>query len=264
MWELILTYWGHLQKALIFLVIVLVFYLLSSQISKRILKARFIGDINYQRSLSRFIRLFFLSLGFILGLASIGVSLSGLLAAAGFTGIVVGLAAQQTLGNLIAGLALLFEGRVKIGDTVRVGDSWGRVESVGLLSSNIRLFSGELLSLPNQQFMNSQIVNVSNIRARRIDVSIGISYSSDIESAKRIILSYLNRHPYVLAVPQPMVYVDSLGDSSVNLRIFLWTPAEMWLSVRAEVIGYLKVELEKNGIEIPFPQRVVWLRQKSS
>lgn len=260
MLEEVSVYWGYLERITIFSAIVVSFYVIAKLTSDRILRSRFIGDINYLKSLARLIRVSLIIIGLLIGLASVGVSLSGLLAAAGFTGIVIGLAAQQTLGHLIAGITLLFEGRAKIGDTVMINDRMGVIESISLLSTQIRLFTGELLTVPNQTVMSSQIVNYSNLKARRIDIGIGISYSSDINRAREVILNYLERHPYVLAYPQPVVFIDSLGDSSVNLNVRLWVPAEKWLDVRKDIVGELKVVLESNGIEIPFPQRVVWLR----
>jgi len=255
------AYWSYVQKALVFAAIAGSFYALGRLASSRIMRAKFLGDVNLLRSIAKLTSLTLTIIGLLLALASIGVSLSGLLAAAGFTGIVVGLAAQQTLGNLIAGLILLFEGRAKIGDVVRVGESMGVVETVSLISTQVRLFTGELMTVPNQVLMSSSLVNVSSARARRIDVNIGISYSSSIEKARQAILAYLEAHPYVLAYPRPVVMVDSLGDSSVNLKVLLWVPAEKWFEVRSTVVGDLKAELEKSGVEIPFPQRVVWLKQ---
>jgi len=262
MLDAIYTYWIYFKKIIVFSVIVTVFYLIAKFASNRIMKARFVGDINYLKSLARITKFSLIIIGLLIGLASIGVSLSGLLAAAGFTGIVVGLAAQQTLGHLIAGLTLLFEGRAKIGDIVQIDKFMGTIESISLLSTQVRLFTGELLTVPNQTVMSSLLVNYSNLKARRIDVTIGISYLSSIDKAKAVILEYLKRHPFVLAYPEPIVFIDSLGESSVNLIVRLWVPAAKWLEVRASIVGELKVELEKNGIEIPFPQRVVWLKQQ--
>jgi small-conductance mechanosensitive channel len=261
MLEVILAYWAYVKKIVVFSMIVIFFYLVAKLASNRILKARFIGDINYLKSLARITKLSLVIIGILIGLASIGVSLTGLLAAAGFTGIVVGLAAQQTLGHLIAGLTLLFEGRARIGDVVKINDFWGTIESISLLSTQVRLFTGELLTVPNQTLMSSLLTNASNLKARRIDVNIGISYLSSIDRAREVIIGYLRRHPYVLAYPEPRVFIDSLGESSVNLRIMLWVPASKLFDVRGSIIGELKNELEKNGIEIPFPQRVVWLKQ---
>lgn len=254
-------YWSYIYKILIFVSVVTVFYTIAKFVSNRLMKSRFIGDINYLKSLARVTKLFITILGLLVGLASIGVSLSGLLAAAGFTGIVVGLAAQQTLGHLIAGITLLFEGRAKIGDMIQINNYTGIIESISLLSTQVRLFTGELLTVPNQTVMSSLLINYSNLKARRIDVNIGISYASSIDKAREVILRYVERHPYVLNYPEPMIFIDSLGDSSVNLVVRLWVPASKWLEVRKSIVGELKTELEKNGIEIPFPQRVVWLKQ---
>ncbi|MEM4913654.1 MAG: mechanosensitive ion channel, partial [Desulfurococcaceae archaeon] len=104
-------------------------------------------EVIYNVSLAT--RLVFLIVGVLIALSILRIDLTGFLLAAGFAGIVIGLAAQQTLGNFFAGLTLLLEGRLRVGDSIRVDNDWGIVESVGLISTRIRLWSGEILTLPN-------------------------------------------------------------------------------------------------------------------
>ncbi|MEM4557754.1 MAG: mechanosensitive ion channel family protein [Desulfurococcaceae archaeon] len=214
-------------------------------------------------NVSRATRLVFLIVGVLIALSILRIDLTGFLLAAGFAGIVIGLAAQQTLGNFFAGLTLLLEGRLRVGDSIRVDNDWGVVESVGLISTRIRLWSGEILTLPNSVLLSSRLYNYTPAIARRADITIGISYRSDIGKAIDIIKRVLDENDLVLANPPPVVIVDSLGESSINLKVLYWAPSTRFWDVRRTIVKDLKEALEKEGIEIPYPQRVVWLKSEA-
>jgi len=239
-------------------------YYVGRQLSKPIYRAKVEVKPEVLHNVARLVRLAAILVGLTVALSIVGIDLGGLLIAAGFTGLVVGLAAQQTLSNFFAGLTLIFEGRVRVGDSVRIGNDGGVVESVGIMSTKIRLWSGEVLTVPNSVVVSSPIYNLSRSVARRAEVSIGISYTSDIGKAVEVIRSVLWENELVLAEPEPMVIVDSLGESSVNLKVLFWLPAQEFWTVRREVIADLKNSLESSGIEIPYPQRVVWIRSGTS
>jgi len=235
-------------------------YYAGRQLSKPIYRARVEVKPEVLHNIARLVRLAAILIGIAVALSIIGIDLGGLLLAAGFTGLVIGLAAQQTLSNLFAGLTLIFEDRIRVGDSVRIGNDWGMVESVGIMSTKIRLWSGEVLTVPNSVVMSSPLYNFSRSVARRADVSVGISYTSDIGKAVEVIRSVLWENELVLAEPEPTVIVDSLGESSVNLKVLFWLPAQEFWTVRREVVADLKRALESSGIEIPYPQRVVWIK----
>ncbi|MCS7108393.1 MAG: mechanosensitive ion channel family protein [Sulfolobales archaeon] len=237
-------------------------YYLGIVFSNYIKKSKLRAPPELVYNIMKSVRLIMLFIGILVGLSIIGLDLSGILVAAGFAGIVVGLATQQTLSQVFAGLSMLIEGRVKVGDSVRVGDDWGVVESVGIMSTQIRLWSGEVVTIPNNDLMASKIYNYSKPIARRIEVSIGISYKSDIEKALKTIREVLDSKELVLAEPAPSLIVDSLGESSVNIRILFWVPSQEFWTIRREIIKEIKEALERSGVEIPFPQRVVWIQTK--
>jgi len=235
-------------------------YYVGRQLSKPIYRARVEVRPEVLHNVARLVRLAAILIGIAVALSIVGIDLGGLLLAAGFTGLVIGLAAQQTLSNLFAGLTLIFEGRVRVGDSVRIGGDGGVVESVGVMSTKIRLWSGEVLTVPNSVVVSSPVYNFSRSVARRAEVSIGISYTSDVGKAVEVIRSVLWENELVLAEPEPTVIVDSLGESSVNLKVLFWLPAQEFWTVRRGVVADLKRALESSGIEIPYPQRVVWIR----
>lgn len=243
------------------LIAFLIAWLFSGFVYKRLLRARLPASPQVIRNLATLMRVIIILVGIFIALSILGIDVTGALVAAGFAGIVIGLAAQQTLGNLLAGITMLVEGRLKIGDMVRIGDNWGIIEHVGLLSTHVRLFSGEVLIIPNSSLFSSSIYNYSGLKARRIDLSVGISYGSDIGKAVKVIEEALWRNPNVLAEPQAIIIVDNLGDNSVNLKVMFWVLSARFLDARKSVLGEIKKALEEAGIEIPFPQRVVWLKE---
>ncbi len=247
-------------RILLALICVAVSYYLGRVLSNYVKRSKIRAPPEFIYNIVRAVRLAVLSIGFLVALSIVGVELSGLLVAAGFAGIVVGLATQQTLSQLFAGISIIMEGRVKVGDAVRVGDDWGVVEAVGILSTQIRLWSGEVVTIPNGDLMASKIYNFSRPIARRVEVSIGISYRSDIGKALNVIRALLDDKELVLAEPSPTLIVDSLGESSVNIKVLFWVPSQEFWTVRREIVREIKEALEAAGIEIPFPQRVVWLQ----
>lgn len=200
-----------------------------------------------------------ITVGVISGLPHIGVDLTGLLVAGGVAGIVIGFASQSVVSNLISGLFLLFERPIKIGEQIEVGDTSGVVVDIRVLSTTIRTYDGTYVRIPNEKVFSSEITNVVAHAARRLEYTVGISYDDDAKKAIMIIETVVNAHPFVLVNPPPNVFVDTLGESSVDIVVRVWTPSEVWYDVKRELLLQIKVELGKNGITIPFPQRVLHL-----
>ncbi len=200
-------------------------------------------------------------LGIVAAISILGIDVSSVIIASGFLGIVVGLAAQSSLGEAIAGLFFTAEGHVRVGDLIELEDKVGHVIDVGFLSTKVRMLDGRIVRVPNSTLIGSNVVNLSKIRARRYDIPVGISYLSDIGKAVEVIKEVLERSEFVLAEPEPEIFVEGLGESSVNLLVRAWIPIEYWWEVRKHLVKEIKEALDRNGIEIPFPQRVVWLRE---
>lgn len=191
-------------------------------------------------------------------LPTIGVRLSGLLVAGGIAGLAIGFASQSIIGNLISGIFLMIERPIKIGNSVNIEGIAGIVEDIRIISTTIRTFDGLYVRVPNQKVFAADITNfVANV-ARRFEYVVGVRYSDDADKALEIIKSIIEEHPLALQNPAPQVFVDNLGDSSVNIIVRIWAPATEWLEVKTELLWKIKKALETGGIEIPFPQRVVW------
>jgi len=196
--------------------------------------------------------------GFIIAIPYIGFSLSGLLVAGGIAGIVIGLATQTVISNLISGLFLMAEKPIQIGDGVSIGDIGGVVKDIRVLSTTIRTWDGIYVRIPNEKVFTSSIYNYNAHAARRFEYKIGIAYKSDADKAIEVIKKLLEEHPFILKEPAPQIFVEELADSSVNLTVKIWAPSSEWYGVKTEMLWKIKVALEKAGIEIPFPQLVIW------
>lgn len=198
-----------------------------------------------------------------LNIAGLSGRLSTIIAAAGITGIVLGFSAQTVIANFISGVFMYFDKPLKIGDAVRIGDVEGVVHDIRILSTRIRAWDGTLVRIPNEKLFNSNIVNLQKYPARRAEITVGIAYKEDAQRAIDTILRVLDEEPYVLAIPEPRVYVSELADSSVNITLWAWVPSSLWigqnlLRSKYRLLQKIKEALDREGIEIPFPQRVNW------
>ncbi|AHF81310.1 mechanosensitive ion channel family protein [Thermococcus paralvinellae] len=205
-----------------------------------------------------------LTIAFLIALNIAGFTgkLTTLVVAGGITGIVLGFSAQTVIANFISGIFMYFDKPLKIGDPVEVAGYSGIVNDIRILSTRIRTWDGTLVRIPNEKVFNSEIRNLQKYPARRVDVLIGIAYKEDISRAIEVIKKTLEEMPLVLAEPEPMVYVNELAESSVNIYVKAWAPSEKWFDVRSTILQKLKEALDKEGIEIPFPQRVNWFAEE--
>ncbi len=190
----------------------------------------------------------------ILALYPLGLDLTSLIVAGGFTGLVLGLAAQNALGNLVSGLFLLAEQPIRVGDPASVAGVSGVVADINILSTVIRTWDGILVRIPNNRVFNEIVSNYQRTSARRVEILVGVHYDTDIDYAVEVVKKLMDEHPYCLVKPSPEVFVEEYGDSSINLRIRCWAPPPVWFSTKVELQTKLKKVLEEAGIEIPYPQ----------
>ncbi len=244
-----------LQIAVRLIIAVLIAKVVAINI-KRSLKERM--DRDHLEIIAKVIYYTIIIVAVLLSLPDLGIELSNLLVAGGVVGIVIGFACQSIVGNLISGIFLMFERPIKIGDQLRVDDISGFVEDIHIVSTIVRTYTGLYVRIPNEKVFTGIITNyVTNI-ARRFEYVVGIRYTDDADLAIEIIEELIDEQPFALKNPSPGVFVDNLGDNSVNLHVRIWAPATEWYDLKMELLWKIKKTLEENGIEIAFPQRVVW------
>ena len=210
------------------------------------------------------VTLYLLALAIILSLWNVNVG--GFLVGAGFLGIVVGMAARQTLGALLAGFVLMFSRPFEIGDWIQVGDYEGIVTDISIVNTRIQTFDGEYVMIPNDVVSSESLVNRSRKGRLRIEVEVGVDYDADPERAAKVAQKAVSRLDDPMSVPTPQVVLKRLGDSAVVLGVRYWidnpSARRKWRSQTA-VIGAVKEALEAEDIKIPFPQRELTGREEA-
>ena len=194
------------------------------------------------------------------------VNIGGILVGAGFLGIVVGMAARQTLGALLAGFVLMFSRPFEIGDWIQVGDSEGIVTDITIVNTRIQTFDGEYVMIPNDVVSSQSLINRSRKGRLRISVEIGVDYEADAERAAEVARAAVRELDEPMTVPTPQVVLKRLDDSAVVLGVRYWidnpSARRRWRSKTA-VIGAVKRAFEAEGIKIPFPQRELLGREET-
>jgi small-conductance mechanosensitive channel len=200
-----------------------------------------------------------LVLAVLLIFSQLRIDLSGLLIAGGFAGIVIGIASQSVVGNLISGIFLIIERPVSIGDEVRIGDVEGYVEDIRILSIIVRTHQGVYTRMPNEKVFTSDITNYVAHPARRVEYSIGVGHAEEVEKVRGIILSFLQSSPYALVRPAPEVSLLAIADDRLILSVYFWTPSRSFTPARSAALEGIQKELVAAGIEIPPPRRHISL-----
>ena len=190
-----------------------------------------------------------------------GVQTTSLIALLGAAGLAIGLALQGTLSNVAAGVMILLFRPFKIGDAVKIGGEVYVIDNLGFFMCKGHLPDGPTAFLPNSEIWGQTIVNLSvtDRDRRRIDETYGIGYGDDIELALGILRRIAAEETRVLDDPAPLIKVESLGDSSVNILFRVWTLRTDWWDTKLDLLHRCKVALEEGGCSIPFPQRDVRL-----
>lgn len=247
-----------LDVLIIFFVVVLAVFAgkaLSIYLS-RYLKKRMTRDHIKLISKSIYFVFFFIALLIILPI--IGIKASSLALAGGMFAIVIGFATQSIFGNLVSGIFLIFERPIKLGDVVDIDGTVGQVEDIRIISTTLRTFDGYFIRIPNMTVFNGKITNYFVNKVRRFEYVVGIRYKDDADKALKVIKETIEKNPFALKYPEPVIFVDKLGNSSVDISVKIWAPFTEWYDVRKDLLWKIKTNLEKNHIIVPFPQREVW------
>ncbi len=189
--------------------------------------------------------------------------LTALFGAAGVVGIVLGVASQTSIGNIISGLFLVGEKSFELGDVVRIGDKTGTVYSIDLLSIKIKTFDNLLIRIPNQSVISSELTNVTRFPIRRLDFQIGVAYKEDLRKVKSILESVARNNPLCLEEPEPYILFQSFGDSSINITFGVWFEKTNYTAVKNSVFIEIKEAFDRESIEIPFPHISVYAGEAS-
>ena len=197
-------------------------------------------------------------------ISKLGVQTTSFVAVLGAAGLAIGLALQGSLGNFASGVMLLIFRPFKKGDFVEVAGTAGSVNEVSVFTTILTTPDNKKIIVPNSQVTGGVIVNYSATGTRRVDLVAGIGYSDDIGKAKAVLERIVSSHSAILAEPAPVIEVSELADSSVNFVVRPWVNSADYWRVYWDLTEAIKLEFDKEGISIPFPQRDVHLFQESA
>ena len=189
--------------------------------------------------------------------------LTALFGAAGVVGIVIGIASQTSIGNIISGLFLVSEKSFELGDVVRIGDKTGTVYSIDLLSIKIKTYENLLIRIPNQTVISTELVNVTKFPIRRLEFQIGVAYKEDLRKVKALLENVARNNPLCLEEPEPVIIFKEFGSSSINITFGVWFEKANYLAVKNSVFIEIKEAFDREGIEIPFPHVSVYAGEAS-
>jgi len=187
-------------------------------------------------------------------LSQLGVDTNSLIVLIGAAGLAVGLSLRDFLQNFAAGVMLLIFRPFKEGDSVEAGGIAGSVKQINIFSTTFLTADNKQVIVPNGAIYSGVITNNSATGTRRIDMVFGIGYEDDIEKAKGIIEEIIKSESRILNTPEYLIAVGELADSSVNIYVRPWVSTSNYWSVKFDFIEKIKLEFDKNGISIPYPQ----------
>jgi len=200
---------------------------------------------------------------FIAAISHLGFNTTSLVAIVGAAGLAIGLALQGSLSNFASGILLISLKPFKAGDFVEIAGTAGVVEEVHVFSTQLRTGDNKTVIIPNGGITNGTITNYSAKPTRRVDLVIGVGYNADLKQTKQILNDVVSSHDLVLKDPAITIGVSELADSSVNFVVRPWVKTPDYWTVHFDLLEAIKIELDKAGIEIPFPQLSVHVNQET-
>ena len=191
-----------------------------------------------------------------------GVTTASVVAVLGSAGLTLGLALQGSLSNFAGGVLILLLKPFVVGDYIVEGSgkNEGYVQEISIFYTTLLTGDQKMVVIPNGTLANNSITNLTKSGRRRLDVVVGIAYSADLRCAKKVLPEVAEQSSHRLQTETPMILVDELADSSVNLIVRVWTDPEEYWDERWELTEQIKLSLDEAGIEIAFPQLDVHVR----
>ncbi|SUZ85688.1 uncharacterized protein METZ01_LOCUS38542 [marine metagenome] len=192
-----------------------------------------------------------------------GINLTGIFAASAALLVGIGLALQTFFQDIISGILILADQTVHVGDIIEIDGKIGRVENIKIRTTRAVTFDNKVLIIPNHKYLTNTLFNwTENGTILRGSVSVGVSYDSDIEKVKEILLDIANSHPHLIKNPPPKVIFKNFGDSALDFTlVFTYNNGFRVNLMESDIRFLVHKKFKENNIEIPFPQAVVHLEK---
>ena len=227
-----------------------------SNLARRLMEKR-----NVDATLGKFIAsmtyIALLTFVILAALGMLGIQTTSFIAVIGAAGLAVGLALQGSLSNFAAGVLMIIFRPFKVGDFIEGAGVAGIVEEIQIFTTTLKTPDNKIIIIPNAKLSGDNIVNYSTQETRRVDMSVGVAYDSDLSHVKKVLNDIISQDERVLADPPPQVVVAELADSSVNLVVRVWTKSGDYWAVKCDMTETIKNRFDAEGINIPFPQREI-------
>jgi len=208
-----------------------------------------------RKLLVRFLRLSIFALALVVALQTAGVDMTALIAGIGVAGVGVGLAMQGVLGNLVAGLTIIFTKPFRFGQYIEIAGVQGQVTSIELFTTTLLHADQSQIVIPNRKIIGEILHNYGHIR--QLDLSVGVAYGTNLTNVMNIVRGVLASNSRVLKEPAPGVGINLLADSSINIAIKPWTAVADYGPAQTEIYQAIAEQFRANQILIPFPQREI-------
>ena len=218
-------------------------------------------DITLVKFFTAIVRILLIIFVVLAAIDQVGIETTSLVAILGAAGLAVGFALQGSLSNFASGVMLIIFRPIKVGDFIEGGGMSGSVKEIGIFVTILTTPDNKAIYVPNSKLTSDNIVNYSTNDTRRVDLKFGISYSDDIDKAKKAIHEVLEVNEKLLKDPAPNVQLHELADSSVNFIVRPWVKSGDYWPVYWELTEAIKKKFDEENIEIPFPQRDVHIHQ---
>jgi len=239
-----------------------VIWIIGSWVIKKLLNTtkKLMSKKNYDESLQKFLLnllgWIFKIILIVVILGTIGIETTSFAAILAAAGLAIGLALQGSLGNFAGGVLLMIFKPIKIGDLIEAQGELGVVKEIEIFTTKLTGLSNREIIIPNGALSNGNIINYTTEGTRRVDLTFGVGYESDIKKTKEVLMNVLTSHPKVLQTPAPTVNVSELADSSINFAVRPWSTTDDYWDVYFGITEDVKIALDKAGIEIPYPHQV--------
>jgi len=207
--------------------------------------------------LVRIVRLLIFALALVVALGTAGMDVTALIAGVSIAGVGVGLALQGVLGNLVAGLTIIFTKPFRVGEWIEIAGVSGQVKDIELFTTTLLHTDMSRVVIPNRKIIGDILHNYGSVR--QLDLSVGVAYGTNLNDATAIVRRVLAANPRTLKEPVPIIGVTLLGDSSINIAVRPWVKVEDYIPAQVEINQAIAEQLRAANISIPFPQREVRL-----
>lgn len=253
---------------LLSLIIIVIAFVLTRIIlqfaTKIILKRLHPENRNKFKSIFSFSKYLIYAIVTVIVFQSLGIDFTPLLIASSALLVGVGLALETFFQDILSGIFILLDQSVKVGDVIELDDKVGKVVNIKLRTTRAVTIDNKVMIIPNHQYLRNNLYNwTQNGNLIRDSIAVGVAYGSDTQLVKKLLLQAAESHPSVLKHPEPVVYFENFGNSSLDFKIvYTINDSFKGIAPQSDIRFEIDALFRKHNIEIPFPQRVVTLKKE--